>query len=163
MRATCRESLLVDRSLALPRRRRREVDCREIKRNKNTTYHVFEYRSNFEKESLEKSLEIIYTGLCFFKNNILDIDLELKSNLKGYFDINRTRESLCLDFLFFFFYHISMYSKILGIGIERMEDFCRGLLFEGKKSVENFASHALYRTTSSFRRCVRRILLFRLF
>lgn len=102
MRATCRESLLVDRSLALPRRRKGAVDCREIKRNKNTTYHVFEYRSNFEKESLEKSLEIIYTGLCFFKNNILDIDLELKSNLKGYFNINRTRESLCLDFLFFF-------------------------------------------------------------
>lgn len=162
MRATCRESLLVDRSLALPRRRRGAVDCREIKRNKNTTYHVFEYRSNFQKESLEKSLEIIYTGLCFFKNNILDIDLELKSNLKEYFDINFERKSL-LGFSFFFFYHISMYSKILGIGIERMEDFYRGLLFEGKKSVEKFASHALYRTTSSFRRCVRRILLFRLF
>lgn len=105
MRATCRESLLVDRSLALPRRRRGAVDCREIKRNKNTTYHVFEYRSNFEKESLEKSLEIIYTGLCFFKNNILDIDLKLKSNLKEYFDINFERKSL-LGFSFFFSFTI---------------------------------------------------------
>lgn len=58
------------------------------------------------------------------------------------------RKSL-LGFFFFLFllrYSDVSYSKISGIGI-RVEgsDFCRGLLFEGKKSVENFASYASYR------------------
>lgn len=55
------------------------------------------------------------------------------------------RKSL-LGFFFFLRYSDVSYSKISGIGIRvKGSDFCRGLLFEGKKSVENFASYASYR------------------
>lgn len=64
-----------------------------------------------------------------------------------YFDINRREKVFAwIFFLFLLRYSEVSYSKISGIGI-RVEgsDFCRGLLFEGKKSVENFASYASYR------------------
>lgn len=100
--------------------------------------------------------ETVYTGgSYFFKNNFFDNDLELKSNLEKdgedgilrYFDINRREKVFAwIFFLFLLRYSEVSYSKISGIGI-RVEgsDFCRGLLFEGKKSVENFASYASYR------------------
>lgn len=55
--------------------------------------------------------------------------------------IDERKSLLGFFFLFLLRYSDVSYSKISGIGI-RVEgsDFCRGLLFEGKKSVENFAS-----------------------
>lgn len=57
------------------------------------------------------------------------------------------RKSLLGFFFFCFFYVIATYriAKYREYVSREWSDFCRGLLFEGKKSVENFASYASYR------------------
>lgn len=118
--------------------------------------------------------ETVYIGgSCFFKNNFFDKDLELKSNLEKdgedgilrYFDINRREKVFAwIFFLFLSRYSEVSYSKISGIGIrvEGMERFLSRVAIRGKKERGKFCELRVIsrRTTSFFRRCVGRILLF---